>query len=634
LLKLLAGLARDRTGLPVLRCYWYEMAEGRRTAEHDALAEMPGLKLRLVNARPGRREGIDSQLRRDLVTLAKSGAISDAFIAGADEHLAEIVAEVQDLGLRVVILHIASDGGWTIPQPLRQECDDIVEISGVHLRPFVELIRGAEPAMSSEQYASASYGSRPADSVPAGGALTHHGLPAAALPAPGASYPVPPDADYRPAMQPYNGAGLVQSSSSAAYLAPGGPGQPAGQADASSHARSQGPAATGHANHPGMQPPQGAAYQNAAGYGAVMGNGPGHSGPVHGATQAGQALSGGPQNGYQGSAAQNGAPPSAAAYHQGVPQNGGQVSYQNGGLPPGVAPNGQGQNGYQGGLPAGQVVNGAPQAAYQNGSAQPGYQNGSAQPGYQNGSAQPGYQNGSAQVGYQGGPGRNGAPQGGPGMNGAPQGGPGMNGAPQGAFQGPAGQNGLPQGGFQGPAVSNGSPVASYQAADQRAGSQPSSLATFDPAQPNGLAMPYGAPDAGFLAGQVAPGGDQQARAAYPPGQGQPAGGAYAPQAQYAGQPQQPAQQALSRPPQPIAISLPEAVKAAHSEGFSFGESVGRDAPGLWLEAVLARKPRMPSDLEARLLQGSVLPIDSLLHDEVRHSLRRGFWDALESARR
>src|SRR5258708_6048388 len=88
------------------------------------------------------------------------------------------------------------------------------------------------------------------------------------------------------------------------------------------------------------------------------------------------------------------------------------------------------------------------------------------------------------------------------------------------------------------------------------------------------------------------------------------------------------------RPSQPVAISLPEAVKAAHGEGFSFGESVGRDAPGLWLEAVLARKPRMPSDLEARLLQGSVLPIDSLLHDEVRHSLRRGFWEALESARR
>src|SRR5262249_23017132 len=85
--------------------------------------------------------------------------------------------------------------------------------------------------------------------------------------------------------------------------------------------------------------------------------------------------------------------------------------------------------------------------------------------------------------------------------------------------------------------------------------------------------------------------------------------------------------------PQP-AISLADAVQSAHEEGQEFGGSVARDAPTLWLEAVLARKPRMPSDLEARLLQGSSLPIDFLLHDEVRHALRRGFWDALERARR
>jgi hypothetical protein len=81
-------------------------------------------------------------------------------------------------------------------------------------------------------------------------------------------------------------------------------------------------------------------------------------------------------------------------------------------------------------------------------------------------------------------------------------------------------------------------------------------------------------------------------------------------------------------------MSLADAVQAAHEEGMDFGSSVARDAPALWLEAVLARKPRMPSDLEARLLQGSALPIDFLLHDEVRHALRRGFWDALERARR
>ena len=109
------------------------------------------------------------------------------------------------------------------------------------------------------------------------------------------------------------------------------------------------------------------------------------------------------------------------------------------------------------------------------------------------------------------------------------------------------------------------------------------------------------------------------------------AGAAYSPQQGPYGGPQP----AGSHPPvaQQTSISLPDAVQAAHDEGFTFGQSVAHEAPALWLEAVLARKPRMPSDLEARLLQDSALPIDSLLHDEVRHALRRGFWDALERAR-
>jgi hypothetical protein len=104
------------------------------------------------------------------------------------------------------------------------------------------------------------------------------------------------------------------------------------------------------------------------------------------------------------------------------------------------------------------------------------------------------------------------------------------------------------------------------------------------------------------------------------------------------GQPQSPVlppgpgPQAAGQPGQ--GMPLADAVQAAHAEGFEFGQSVAREAPALWLEAVLARKPRMPSDLEARLLQDSALPIDSLLHDETRHALRRGFWDALERSRR
>ena len=185
LIKLLTGLCRDRTGLPVLRCYWYEaIVEGQRNSEHEALADLPGLKLRLGRMRPGRREGVEAEMQRDLTTLARNHAVSDAVIVSAEEDLAEVVAEVQDFGMRVTIIHIMAAGDWTISKPLRQECDDIVEISAAHLRPFVDLIPGAEPAAHDGQFQNGSY---PRQNVANGngsglGAMTHQGLPAAALP--------------------------------------------------------------------------------------------------------------------------------------------------------------------------------------------------------------------------------------------------------------------------------------------------------------------------------------------------------------------------------------------------------------------------------------------------------------------
>jgi len=722
LLKLLAGLARDRTGLPVLRCYWYETAvEGRRTAEHDALAEMPGLKLRLVNTRPGRREGIESQLRRDLVTLAKSGAISDAFIASADEHLAEIVAEVQDLGLRVVVLHIASDAGWTIPQPLRQECDDIVEISGVHLRSFVELIRGAEPVSPDDQYADDKYavaGHGVRSQADAGGALanavSHQGLPAA-LPAASASYPGQDGGDYRQSGSAYGGVGTGQ---------PGTAGHPIGQPAAQSSGQpAQAPQGTisgatalngsvlngsssashgqpGHesaagsprlhpadpagvpaypansANGGGRQPADSqAGYQNGLAQLSGLQN---RSADQAGSYQSGSEYNGSAPNG----SASNGAMPNGAvhnphgAVHNGSPHNG--VAHN--GAAPGGYQNGAGQNG---GGQNGASHNGAPDA-YQNllgpnGLAGGGYQNGhlrngSAQNGgaagsYQNGASQNGTgQNGSshnaALGGYQNGNGAahavgsqngsNGASPVGPGQNGIAQNGGALGGLPGTAMPAAFQAGGLQLGGPQSGGSQSGGPLGVGQhgaGQPHGAGQQPGGQLR----DPYGSGMPVpgtsfeAAPTAGQL-GQQAYGGNDlqflpgQATSAgsggpFGPNSGPPASAAYQSQSPYA----QPSQSPYAQPPpaqvpavrpQAVAIPLPEAVKAAHAEGFSFGESVGRDAPGLWLEAVLARKPRMPSDLEARLLQGSVLPIDSLLHDEVRHSLRRGFWDALESARR
>src|SRR5215467_5007806 len=144
-LRVLSDVAHDRTGLPLLRCYWYEATvEGRRTPEHEALADLPSVKLRLGRMRPGRRKGVESEIHRDLTTLARNRAISDALVVSAEEDLAQVVSDVQDLGLRVILVHIAAPGCTAAPA-LRQECDEIVEISEAHLRPSVELVVGAEP---------------------------------------------------------------------------------------------------------------------------------------------------------------------------------------------------------------------------------------------------------------------------------------------------------------------------------------------------------------------------------------------------------------------------------------------------------------------------------------------------------
>lgn len=360
LLQLMTNLSRERTGLPLLRCYWYEATiEGRRTPEHDALADIPGLKLRLSRIRPGRREGVDAQVHRDLMTLARNNAICDAVVLSGDEDLTQVVCDAQDLGIRVTVAHIPTDNGWAAARSLTQEGDDLIELTGVHLRPYVSLITGVSEV--------ATNGHQPLSN---GHAATH------ALPA-----------------------GPSAAGTSV-------PSQPA-------------PRSTGSHAAPRSRRSQQSPVND------------GSSGRGQGITPA----------------------QTPTYYHLEAPQQ-----------------------------------------------------------------------------------------------------------VPEAPPTGPIPQQ---------------SPSTGQFAAQPSAG-------TYQPAQLGAYTGPQAAP---------------------------------VPQANG------------------VATTLSDAVKSAHREGHDFGESVARDAPALWLEAVLARKPRMPSDLEARLLQGSSLPIDFLLHDEVRHALRRGFWDALERAR-
>ena len=487
LLQLLSSLARERSGLPLLRCYWYEAsADGRRTAEHDALADLPGIKLRLAKIRPGRREGVETEIQRDLTTLARNNAVSDAMVVSAEEDLAQVIADVQDLGMRVTLVHIAVDGNWTISRTLRQESDDLIEIGGEHLRPYVELIAGAEPTRTADE----------PDGTPvrsnghlAGVGSSYQPLSVAAdraaataNHAPPAIYTAPVVAEYqRPALQLPRASSRERDREDRATREDRAPREDRvsreDRAPREDRVREDRPR---DADRPREERPRDERER--------------------------QVVSASVE------------PPALAP--EPVPASSAQLRR----------------------LPT----------------------RGQARDSRDN------RDNRDAREVRDPREGQHSATQLGTGQHGAGQ-------------------------------------IAASQAGTTAA-------------PPQHSAPPHGTGQHSAPVAPVAP-------VTPVPGTSSPS----ARSAPYSGP--QPVMSAANYSPQP-AVSLADAVQAAHEEGQDFGESVARDAPALWLEAVLARKPRMPSDLEARLLQGSALPIDFLLHDEVRHALRRGFWDALERTRR
>jgi hypothetical protein len=709
LVKLLTGLSRDRTGLPVLRCYWYEATvEGRRSSEHNALADLPGVKLRLGRVRPGRREGVEAEMHRDLATLARNRAVSDAVIVSAEEDLAEVVAEVQDFGLRVLAMHITADGNWTVSRPLRQECDDIVEISGAHLRPFVDLIPGAESPGRDDQYRNGSYPARGherrgmANGHGAGlGAVTHQGLPAAALPGPPAIYTAPVVEEYqRTAQPPAQGQGPLAS--------PGLPADAAGPPSSGSHAARRDPAGSPPApdqraspnraarrdasrDAAGAQDPAGAQAPTAPLAAAPQAARQAPSQAAHQAPAAHQAqdvaqfraAAPGPVPS-QSPAASPGPPPQPAAApgppagygappadHAGAhvlahgnPGRRGSAGPQ-ASAPEAVSPTPLSQTPVP---PAPAPSAPAPQAPLPQTSVPqtsvppdplprrpvlqaPVPQNPVPQNPLQQDPVQP---SPVAQAPVPPAPMPPAAPAPGPGdiRFGAGQGdyrvpeSPGPRAAP--AREAMAGRN--PEASRPaGPAAQfpeNAPPgrFAGDPAQGRFADGAPPGRFPEDQAPGRFAEGPGPAPYPSAPPGAYGGGGAAQAPYSQFPGSASGQHAAPGPESGYLGPPHEqgpysePQSAAHANLPQPVSppttVSLTDAVQAAHAEGFGFGDAVARDAPALWLEAVLARKPRMPSDLEARLLQGSALPIDSLLHDEVRQSLRRGFWDALERSRR
>lgn len=130
----LTSRVREVSEWPVLRTYWYDASVGGQpTAEHDRIAILSGVKLRLGRLVRGSQKGVDSRIVRDLIVLAEDRVMRVAYLIAGDEDVREGVSEAQDRGVKVVLLGIE---GMTPSYTLVQEADEYVVLPRSFWRPW------------------------------------------------------------------------------------------------------------------------------------------------------------------------------------------------------------------------------------------------------------------------------------------------------------------------------------------------------------------------------------------------------------------------------------------------------------------------------------------------------------------
>lgn len=123
----------------LLRVYWYDGARRRiHTAEQQAIAELPDVKVRLGNLNANNQQkGVDSLIRTDLESLARHRAISDAALLGGDEDLVSAVEAAQGYGARVHLWGIEAPEGRNQADPLLWEVDSQRTLDLEFFKPYV-----------------------------------------------------------------------------------------------------------------------------------------------------------------------------------------------------------------------------------------------------------------------------------------------------------------------------------------------------------------------------------------------------------------------------------------------------------------------------------------------------------------
>ncbi len=125
----------------LLRVYWFDAARDRvPTIDQRMVAPLPRVKLRLGNLnKHNQQKGVDAQIREDLETLARHGAVTDAILIAGDEDMVPAVEAAQTYGVRIHLWGIEPPYGTNQAERLIWESDTVDVVHADFVKPYFAL---------------------------------------------------------------------------------------------------------------------------------------------------------------------------------------------------------------------------------------------------------------------------------------------------------------------------------------------------------------------------------------------------------------------------------------------------------------------------------------------------------------
>lgn len=150
LLHDLIDLVEKRTGLPILRVYWYDASrDGIATPAQERIALLPKVKLRLGRiGMDGEQKGVDLRIGLDMVGHSRNGAVATMYLLSGDDDLTEAVEEAQSQGVQVIVLAVPSRAGTRhgVSKHLMLAADELEIIDADLLDSTVSGIKSRTPS--------------------------------------------------------------------------------------------------------------------------------------------------------------------------------------------------------------------------------------------------------------------------------------------------------------------------------------------------------------------------------------------------------------------------------------------------------------------------------------------------------